>query len=143
MLKYFLIGVPATFLVIFNLAYVFHEFIAKKFFVKTIGPIEREKAIVPLLAFAFVIYCSIQAYLLHIFYFFAHINYGWGLTQTALVFGLLMGFFWEGLQGGIIEVATFKMPGKVFWVDSSYHFLEGGLTALVLSFFYAKFVLGI
>ena len=36
MLQYFLIGVPVTFIVIFNLGYVFHEIVAKKFFEKTI-----------------------------------------------------------------------------------------------------------
>jgi len=141
MLNYFLVGVPVTFLIIFSVGYVFHEIVAKKFFTETIGPIEREKYIVPLIALAFIFYCLIQAYLLHIFYFFAHASYGWGLTKTALVFGLLMGFFWEALQGGIIEVATFKMPGKVFWVDSGYHVLEGALTALILSYFYMIFVL--
>lgn len=141
MTQYFLWGIPVTFFIIFNLGYLFHEKLAKKFFERTIGAIEREKYIVPLIAIAFICYVSIQAYLLHIFYYFASANYGWGLTQTALVFGLLIGFLWESLQGGIIEVATFKMPGKVFWVDSSYHVLEGALTALILSFFYAKFVL--
>lgn len=102
---------------------------------------EREKYIIPLIALAFLLYSSIQAYFLHIFYSFASVEYGWGLTQTALIFGLLTGFFWEGLQGGIIEVATFKMPGKVFWVDSSYHVFEGALTMLILAFFYAKFVM--
>ena len=142
MLKYFLIGVPVTFIIIFNLGYLFHEVLAKKFFTRTIGQIEREKYIIPLIAIAFIFYCLIQAYLLHIFYFFASINYGWGLKRTAITFGLLMGFFWEALQGGIIEVATFKMPGKVFWVDSTYHVLEGAITALILAFFYAHFVLG-
>ena len=141
MFNYFLVGVPVTFLIIFSIGYVFHEILAKKFFARTIGQIERDKYIVPLIAIAFIFYCLIQAYLLHIFYFFAQANYGWGLTRTALTFGLLMGFFWEALQGGIIEVATFKMPGKVFWVDSTYHVIEGALTLLILSFFYAMFVL--
>jgi hypothetical protein len=41
----------------------------------------------------------------------------------------------------MIEVATFKMPAIVFWVDSGYHTTEGILTAIILSFFYRKFVL--
>ncbi len=36
----------------------------------------------------------------------------------------------------MIEVATFKMPASVFWVDSSYHTGEGALMALIISFFY-------
>lgn len=141
MTTYFLVGVLVTFLVIFNLGYVFHEKLAKKFFQKTIGHMEREKYIISLIALAFLFYCLIQAYLLHIFYSFASLEYGWSLTHTAIIFGLLMGFFWEALQGGIIEVATFKMPGKVFWVDSTYHVIEGALTMLILAFFYAKFVM--
>jgi cell shape-determining protein MreD len=31
-----------------------------------------------------------------------------------------MGFVWDALQGGIIEVATFKMPFVVFLVDSGF-----------------------
>jgi len=49
--------------------------------------------------------------------------------------------FWDGLQGGMIEVATFKMPAIVFWDDSGYHAFEGILTALILSFFYKKYVM--
>jgi len=51
------------------------------------------------------------------------------------------GFFWDGLQGGMIEVATFKMPIIVFWVDSGYHTAEGIITALLLALFYKKFKL--
>jgi len=41
----------------------------------------------------------------------------------------------------MIEVATFKMPGIVFVYDSGYHTVEGILTALLLAFFYKKYVL--
>jgi hypothetical protein len=33
------------------------------------------------------------------------------------------------------RVAIFKMPGVVFWYDSTYHTIEGTITALMLSFF--------
>jgi cell shape-determining protein MreD len=67
-------------------------------------------------------------------------EYHWSLTKTALIFGTLIGFLWDGLQGGMIEVATFKMPAVVVFVDSSYHTLEGTLAAWMLSLFYRKFV---
>ena len=59
-----------------------------------------------------------------------------------VVFGAIIGFFWDGLQGGTIGVATFKMPAIVFWVDSSDHTAEGIVTALILSFFCRKFYAG-
>jgi hypothetical protein len=37
-------------------------------------------------------------------------------------------------------VPAFKTPAVVFFVDSSYHTLEGTLTAWILSMFYRKFV---
>jgi cell shape-determining protein MreD len=44
-----------------------------------------------------------------------------------------MGIIWDALQGGIIEVATFKIPFIVFIVDSGYHvFVEGSVAGLVL-----------
>ena len=36
-------------------------------------------------------------------------------------------------------MATFKMPGIVFWVDTSYHAAEGVVMALILSYFYKRF----
>ena len=54
--------------------------------------------------------------------------------STAIRFGILMGFVWDALQGGIIEVATFKMPFMVFVVDSGYHvFVEGTLAGVILA----------
>ena len=41
----------------------------------------------------------------------------------------------------MLEVATFKMPGIVFWVDTSYHTAEGVVMALILAYFYKRFVL--
>lgn len=139
MKKYFWIGGLVTFLVIFNLGYIFHELIMGGFFKEQIGNIQRETYIIPLIALAFILYIAFQAYFLPVYFEYAFQRYRWGLTKTAIVFGALVGFFWDGLQGGIIEVATFKMPAIVFWVDSGYHTLEGVITALMLSFFYRKF----
>jgi hypothetical protein len=141
MKKYFLIGGSITFLVIFNLGYVFHEILMGDFFKQTIGPIQRENYIIPLIAIAFILYTVFQAYFLPIYYQYTREKYQWTLTKTSVIFGAIIGFFWDGLQGGMIEVATFKMPGIVFWVDSGYHTGEGILTALILSFFYRKYVL--
>ena len=139
MKKYYLIGGSFTFLIIFNLGYVFHEILMGDFFRENIGPIQRESYIIPLIALAFVLYIVFQSYFLPVYYEYASKHYHWSLTTTAIIFGAIVGFFWDGLQGGMIEVATFKMPGIVFWYDSGYHTLEGVLTAVLLSFFYKKF----
>jgi hypothetical protein len=139
MKKYFIIGGLVTFVIIFNLGYVFHEIIAGNFFKENIGSIQREEYIIPLIAIAFILYIIFQAYFLPIFYTHTKNKYSWSLTKAAIIFGAIIGFFWDGLQGGIIEVATFKMPAVVFWVDSTYHTIEGILTALILSFFYKKY----
>jgi len=141
MKKYFWIGGPVTFAVIFNLGYVFHEIIMGNFFKQHIGAIQRETYIIPLIALAFVLYTAFQAYFLPVYFEYASKKYSWGLGRTAIIFGALTGFFWDGLQGGLIEVATFKMPMIVFWADSGYHTFEGALTALLLAFFYKKFQL--
>lgn len=141
MKKYFIIGGLAGFIVIFNLGYVFHEILMGDFFKRNIGPIQRDPYIIPLIALAFILYTMFQAYFLPIYYGFARNRYGWSLTRTAIIFGALIGFFWDGLQGGMIEIATFKMPPVVFFVDSGYHTLEGILMALILAFFYRKYVI--
>jgi hypothetical protein len=112
------------------------------FFREHIGHFQREPYIIPLIALAFILYTAFQAYFLPVYFAYTSKAYGWGLTKTALVFGAITGFFWDGLQGGIIEVATFTMPFEVFVYDSGYHTAEGILTALVLAFFYKKFNLG-
>ena len=141
MKKYYLIGGLTAFVVIFNLGFVFHEIIAGSFFKETIGPIQRESYIIPLIALAFVLYTIFQLYFLPIYYAYTKSNYGWSLTKTAVVFGAIIGFFWDGLQGGMIEVATFKMPAVVFWVDSGYHTVEGVLMAAILAWFYKRYCL--
>ena len=139
MKKYYLLGGLVTFAVIFNLGYVFHEIIMGSFFKEHIGAIQRETYIIPLIAIAFILYIAFQAYFLPVYYEYTSRKYNWSLTKTAIVFGTITGFFWDGLQGGMIEVATFKMPLIVFWVDSGYHTVEGTLTAILLSYFYKTF----
>jgi hypothetical protein len=140
MKKYFLIGGGITFVIIFNLGYVFHEIIMGKFFKEYIGDIQRDSYIIPLIALAFILYIAFQAYFLPIYYDYVSKRYDWSLNKTAIIFGAVVGFFWDGLQGGLIEVATFKMPMIVFWYDSGYHTFEGVLTALILAFFYRRFI---
>ena len=139
MKRYFLIGGLVTFVVIFNLGYVFHEILMGSFFRKHIGAIQRETYIIPLIALAFILYIAFQAYFLPVYFEYTSEKYNWGLTRTAIIFGTLTGSLWDGLQGGLIEVATFKMPMIVFWYDSAYHTFEGVITALLLAFFYKKF----
>jgi hypothetical protein len=141
MKKYFLIGGSIAFIIIFNLGYVFHEIIMGNFFKEYIGAIQRDSYIIPLIALAFILYVAFQAYFLPVYFDYASKWYKWSLNKTAIIFGAVVGFFWDGLQGGIIEVATFKMPMIVFWYDSGYHTFEGILTALILAFFYKRFVL--
>lgn len=116
MKKYYLLGGFVTFVLIFNLGYVFHEITMGGFFKEQIGGIQREAYIIPLIAVAFVLYTAFQAYFLPIYFEYASKKYGWGLTKSAIVFGAIVGFFWDGLQGGMIEVATFKMPRRCFLV---------------------------
>jgi hypothetical protein len=141
MKKYYSIGGIVAFVIIFNLGYVFHEMIMGDFFKEHIGAIQRDGYIIPLIALAFMLYVAFQAYFFPIYFAHASRKYNWSLTKTAIIFGAIVGFFWDGLQGGMIEVATFKMPAIVFWYDSSYHTFEGVITALILAFFYKKFYL--
>src|SRR5689334_12961136 len=113
MKKYYLIGGFVTYVVIFNLGYVFHEILMGDFFKANLAGIQREAYIIPLIALAFALYVAFQAYFLPIYFEYTSKKYQWGLTKTALVFGTVTGFFWDGLQGGMIEVATFKMPSIV------------------------------
>lgn len=141
MKKYYLVGVPVTFLIIFNLGYVFHDILLGEWLHSKEAAISRDEYIIPAIAFAFLCYASIQSFLLPIFHFYSESKNQWGIFKTALVFGSLIGFLWDALQGGIIEYATFNMPIEVVFVDSGFHVLEGIYTALILAFFYQKFVL--
>jgi hypothetical protein len=62
MKKYFLIGGLATFVVIFNFGFVVHEIMMGNFFKEQVGAIQRETHIIPLIALAFVLYTTFQAY---------------------------------------------------------------------------------
>jgi len=139
MKKYYLIGTTVTFLIIFNLGYVFHDLLMGDWLHEKETEIIRTEYIIPAIAIAFLFYSIIQAFLLPIFHFYTHTKYGWNIYKTALVFGSLIGFLWDALQGGIIEYATFNMPLEVVAVDSSFHLLEGAYTALILAYFYKKY----
>jgi hypothetical protein len=139
MKKYFLIGIPITFAVIFNLGYVFHDLLMGSWLHEKEAAISREHYIIPVIALVFFLYVIIQAYLLPIFYYYSKAHYNWGIYKTALVFGALIGFLWDALQGGLIEYATFNLPIEVVIVDSSYHIFEGICTALILAFSYSKY----
>lgn len=141
MRRYYGWGVVVTFAVIFNLGYVFHDVLMGDWLHEKEAQISRDTYIIPAIAIAFFLYVLIQAYLLPIFFFFAKATYGWSLTRTAITYGALLGFLWDALQGGLIEFATFRMPWEVVAVDSSYHVVEGVITAWVLSLFYKRFVL--
>ena len=56
MKKYYILGGFVTFVIIFNLGYVFHEIIMIDFFREHIGAIQRDSYIIPLIALAFVLY---------------------------------------------------------------------------------------
>jgi hypothetical protein len=129
--KFFWSAAAAEFLVLFNVGYVFHEPLMGAWFQQQEAAIARQEFIIPLIAAAFVGYSLVLAYLFPIYraYYAAS-----PLLWTAVRFGVLMGFTWDALQGGIIEVATFKMPFAVFLVDSGYHtFVEGTIAGLVLA----------
>ena len=137
-MKKYLYSWLSAFLVIFNLGYVFHEILARDFFVKNIGEISRESYIIPYIALSFMFYVAILVYIFPMFY--AKYSSKYSPTKIGLGFGALFGFLWDGLQGGLIEVATFKMPFIVFLVDSTYHILEGALAGLIISIVYLKFL---
>lgn len=130
-MKFFWTAAAALFLVLFNVGYVFHEPLMGAWFKQQEAAIARDEFIIPLIAAAFASYSLVLAYLFPIYraYYAAS-----PLISTAVRFGILMGFVWDALQGGIIEVATFKMPLAVFFVDSGYHVLvEGTIAGLVLA----------
>ncbi|MDA0195893.1 MAG: hypothetical protein O2887_17615 [Bacteroidetes bacterium] len=139
MKKYYIVGVLVTFIVVFNLGYVFHDLLLGSWLHEKEAAVSREEYIIPVIALAFFIYSCILAYLLPIFHFYARTYYKWEIYKTAMVFGGLIGFLWDALQGGMIEYATFNIPVEVFLVDSSYHVFEGVYTSLLLAFFYSKY----
>jgi hypothetical protein len=125
-----------TFLVIFNLGYVFHEIVVHDFMAERIGAITRSSYIIPLIAISFAIYVGILVYLYPIF--LAYYRDRWNRIAIGAWMGGLIGFLWDALQGGLVEVATFRMPFSVFVVDSSYHTLEGILAGALIALVFAK-----
>lgn len=68
----------------------------------------------------------------------AYYRHKWNPIAIGAWVGGLMGFLWDALQGGLIEVATFRMPFSVFVVDSTYHTLEGVLAGTLIALVFAK-----
>jgi hypothetical protein len=128
--KFVVIAAVTLFLVLFNLGYVFHDLLMGAWLHEQEAAIAREEFIIPLIAAAFLAYSVVLAYLFPIYRsYYARSP----LMPTAIGFGILMGFVWDALQGGIIEVATFNMPFAVFLVDSGYHvFIEGTIAGVIL-----------
>lgn len=130
--KFLTISTIILFLVLFNVGYVFHELIMGDWFRVQEAAIARENYVIPYIAIAFLVYSFLLSYFYAIY---VHYYSGAARIPTALRFGILMGIIFDALQGGIIEVATFKMPFVVFVVDSGYHvFVEGSMAGLVLAF---------
>ena len=129
---FFAIAAVTLFLVLFNVGYLFHEPLMGAWLHEREAAIARDQFIIPLIAAAFAAYSLVLAHLFPIYRsYYARAP----LMPTAVRFGILMGFVWDALQGGIIEVATFKMPFSVFLVDSGSHVLvEGTIAGIVLGF---------
>jgi hypothetical protein len=128
--KFLTASTAIMFLVLFNLGYVFHEPLMGEWFKIQEAGISREDFIIPLIALAFLVYSFLLSY-----FYVIYISYYSDESHlaTSLRFGITMGIIWDALQGGIIEVATFKIPFIVFIVDSGYHvFVEGSVAGLVL-----------
>ena len=124
------VAAVTLFLVLFNIGYVFHEPLMGPWLMQREAAIAREHFIIPFIAAAFAAYSLVLAYLFPIYRSYYSQS---PLIPTAIRFGILMGFVWDALQGGIIEVATFKMPFSVFLVDSGYHvFVEGTIAGTIL-----------
>lgn len=130
-----LVAALAAFMVIFNLGYVFHELLLHEWFQGQLRGVAREEYIVPLVALAFAIYCVILAYL---YPMFRRAHPSWSAARAGIVFGLLMGLLWDGLQGGLIEYATMRITFASFALDSSYHTLEGGLAGAIVAAVYRR-----
>ncbi len=133
--KAFWLAALAVFMVIFNLGYVFHDLAFGAWFHEH-QPFAREHYVIPYIALAFAAYSLVLAHLYPIYR--AHYA-GRVFWAVGLQFGWLMGFTWDALQGGIIEVATFPVPLKVFLLDSGYHvFVEGSLAGLIVAGVYER-----
>lgn len=131
------LGGVVAFLVIFNLGYVFHEILFAAFFKANFGPgVQREQYIIPVIALAFVIYIALMATTYPVFHLYFSERRGLSKVTTGLILGLLFGFLWDALQGGIIEYATYNVTLVSMLVDSTYHTLEGVLAGGIIGLFY-------
>jgi hypothetical protein len=138
MKKFFLYGLGITFIVFFNVGYVFHDLIMGNWFHTKIGHVTREQYIIPLIGLAYFTYCAIQTFLFPIFYDYSSRHWNWSIRKSGIWFGLLIGFTWDALEGGLIEYATMPIPIESFLIDSTYHTIEGGLLGLILAIVYKK-----
>ncbi len=60
MKKYYLIGIISTYIIVFNLGYVFHDLLMGEWFHEKEALIMRDAIIVPAVAVAFIFYVAIQ-----------------------------------------------------------------------------------
>lgn len=128
--KTFVWSTAVVFMATFNLGYVFHDVLLGSWFHAQL-PFAREHYIIPYIGLAFAIYALVLA---HLFPAYRARHRRGSILRVGLRFGWLMGLVFDGLQGGIIEVATFQMPHSVFLVDSAYHiFVEGSIAGLLLA----------
>jgi hypothetical protein len=135
--KRLLIGGIIAFIVIFNLGYLFHEVLAYGFFKANFGPgVQRENYNIPVIFLAFVIYIFLMALVYPVFRYYFKNKTGISKLMTGVITGLLFGFLWDALQGGIIEYATYNVSLKSMLVDSAYHFFEGGLAGAIIGLIY-------
>jgi hypothetical protein len=131
------LGAVVAFVVIFNLGYVFHEVIARSFFKASFGPgVQREPYIIPVIAFAFVVYVALLALAYPVAHLYFAEKRGWSRVATGAILGLYCGFLWDALQGGIIEYATYNVSLAAMLVDSAYHTVEGMIAGSILGFYY-------
>ena len=138
MKRFFIYGLIITFVVFFNLGYLFHDLLLGNWFHSRIGHITREHYLIPLIGISYFVYCAIQTFLFPIFYEYSSNNWNWSLYKSGFRFGLLIGFTWDALEGGLIEYATMPIPIESFIVDSTFHTLEGGFLGLILAWVYTK-----
>ena len=135
--KRLVLGGVVAFLVTFNLGYVFHEILAADFLKASFGAgVQREVYVIPVIALAFVIYCALMASTYPIFFSYFSERRGYSKLKTGLLQGLLFGFLWDSLQGGIIEYATYNVGLPAMLVDSAYHTLEGAVAGTIIGALY-------
>jgi hypothetical protein len=135
--KRLVLGAAVAFTLIFNLGYVFHEFVAAAFLKENFGPgVQRASYVIPAIFVAFVLYVTLMALAFPVAHLYFSERRGWSKLATGAVLGAYCGFLWDALQGGIIEYATYNVSLAAMLVDSSYHLVEGVLCGVILGAFY-------